>query len=58
MTPPDDPFSLKPVRYKFANNRATLYSIGDDLVDNGGYESDWDASPDIAVTIASSDTSD
>jgi len=36
VTPPKDPFSGYIPKYNFSANMATLYSIGPDLVDNGG----------------------
>lgn len=33
---PIDPFDGKPLRFKFAGNRALIYSIGDDLKDSAG----------------------
>ena len=36
VTPPLDPFSNHMLKYIFRGNSATLYSIGPDLMDNGG----------------------
>ncbi len=36
VTPPTDPFSNHMLKYIFRGNSATLYSIGPDLISNGG----------------------
>lgn len=49
---PLDPFDGKPLRYRLLKPGYVVYSIGDDLVDDGGAEPVGERAPDVTFTVA------